>query len=129
MDLVTLPEARMQVRTDTTADDAWLSLWITTISDSVMSWLKNEWRAFELLEDSSGEVIVDSAGIPVVALDSAGLPTVRPRVKAAVLVELAMQYRFREGEGKQVDSSAGHGYVLGAGATALLNATRKSTVA
>ena len=103
MDLVTLEEARLQVRTDTTADDAWLSIWITSVSDSVLSWLKDEWRAYVPMVDSSGAVVVDSAGIPIVLLDSSDKPIVRSRVKAAVLVELAMQYRFREGDGKQVD--------------------------
>lgn len=119
----------MQIRTDTTADDPWLTVWIAAVSDAVMSWLKDEWRAYELATDSSGDVIYDSAGVPELALDSSGDPIVLPRVKAAALVELAMQYRSREGDGKQVDPSAGYGYVLGAGATALLNGTRKSTVA
>ncbi len=129
MDLVGIEDARRHLRIDTTADDAWLTVWITAVSDAVMSWLKDEWRAYELLTDSSGAVVEDSSGVPEVVLDTSGEPIVKPRVKAAVLVELAMQYRFREGDGKQVDASAGYGYVLGAGATSLLTATRKSTVA
>jgi hypothetical protein len=47
-----------------------------------------------------------------------------------VLVELASQYRFRDGSGKDnvVPDAAGHGYILSKGATAILSGLRKSTV-
>lgn len=129
-DLVTVEEAKQHIRIDNDADDAWLEVFIPAISDAVMSWLKDEWRAYILATDADGNVLTDSAEVPIIALDSNGEATVKPRVKAAVLVELAQQYRFRDGSGAAaVPAHAGHGYVLGTGATSLLNALRKTTVA
>lgn len=128
-DLVTTAEARIHLRTDT-ADDAWLAIFIPAISDSVLRWLKEDWRAYVPEFDAEGNPVVDSAGDEVPAVDSAGDYTVKPAVKAAVLVELASQFRFREGEGENVvPAEAGHGYMLSKGATALLVACRKSTIA
>ena len=76
-----------------------------------------------------GEVLVDSDDGPYILEDSNG-PVVKPVVKAAVLVELAQQYRFRDGSGAAaVPAHWGHGHVVGAGATSLLAALRKATVA
>ena len=128
MDLCTLEEARSHIRTDSDADDAWFAVWIPAISQAVMSWLKDDWRAYEPSLDSEGNVIEDSNGDPIPAEDSNG-PIVKPMVRAAVLIELAQQYRFRDGSGAAaVPSHWGHGYVLGAGATSLLTSVRKTTV-
>ena len=129
LDLVTVAEAREQLRVSGTADDAWLAIWIPAVSEAVASWLKDSFRLYVYELDSAGDVVVDSAGDPVPALDSNGDPTPKPQVRAAVLVELASQYRFREGEGDNVvPADAGHGYVLSKGATALLAGIRKGTV-
>ncbi len=128
-DLVTIEQARAHLRTDTLADDQWLTTWITAVSSAVLTWLKNDWRAYVLAMDASGAVIVDSNDEPIPFEDSGGL-VVKPVVVAAVLVELAQQYRYRDGsDAAAVPSHWGHGYVLGAGATSLLSALRKSTVA
>lgn len=134
LNLVTLAEARYHLRiddygTDGGPDDPWLEIFIPAISDAVATWLKDEWRLYVPELDSDGAVVFDSSGDAVPALDSDGLPTPRPAVRGAVLVELASQFRFREGEGGNVvPSEAGHGYVLSKGATALLAGLRKSTV-
>jgi len=134
MDLVTHQDARYQLRLDEPtssggADDGWLDIFIPAISEAVATWLKDDWRLYVLALDSAGDPILDSAGEPFPALNSAGEPTVKPVVRAAVLVELASQFRFREGEGENVvPADAGHGYVLSKGATALLAGLRKSTV-
>jgi hypothetical protein len=129
VDLVTRQEARDHLRIDNDADNSWLDIFIPAISDAVVRWLKNDWRAYELILDSNGDVLVDSNDEPYIVEDSNG-PVVKPVVKAAVLVELAQQYRFRDGSGAAaVPPHWGHGYVLGAGATSLLTALRKSTVA
>ena len=126
--LVTIEQARVQLRAEA-ADDAWFSLWIPIVSASVASWLKDSWRLYEPEIDSAGEVVLDSNGDPVAALDSSLEPVVRAEVQGAVLVELASQYRYREGEGDNVvPDAAGHGYVLSKGATALLVPLRRSTV-
>ena len=76
--------------------------------------------------DSSDEVVVDSSGEPIPAE-----PLVpRAVVRAAVLLELASVYRYREGEGTDnvVTPDAGHGYVLNKASTALLTPLRRPTV-
>ena len=134
-DLVTIADARAQLRLDDFdssggADDAWLEIWIPAVSQAIATWLKDDWRLWVPEYDSAGDVVVDSAGDPIPALDSNGDPTPKPVVRAAVLIELASQFRFREGEGENVvPSDAGHGYILSKGATALLAGLRKSTVA
>lgn len=128
-DLVTIEQARTHLRTDSDADDAWLELMITVVSAAVFSWLKDEWRAYVPATDAEGNVIVDSNGDPIPFEDSNGY-TVKPLVAGAVLVELAQQYRFRDGsDAAAVPSHWGHGYILGAGATSLLSGSRKSTLA
>jgi hypothetical protein len=129
VDLVTLAQAQSHLRNDSDADDAWLEMMIPAISGAVLSWLKQDWRAYVAATDADGEVIVDSNGDPIPFEDSNGM-TVKPQVMAAVLVELGQQYRFRDGsDAAAVPAHWGHGYVLGAGATSLLVALRKSTVA
>lgn len=129
-DLVGTQDARDHLRLDNDADNSWLMMWIPAISQAVLTWLKDEWRAYVLMVDESGNVLIDSNGDPIPELDGEGEPIIKPLVSAAVLVELAQQYRFRDGSGAAaVPSHAGHGYVLGAGATSLLNGLRKSTVA
>lgn len=128
-ELVTMNEARAHLRIDSDADDEWLQIWIPAIGDAVLSWLKNSWRLYAQLKDADGVVQMDGNGVPLPLLDANGAPVVNPRVKSAALVELAQQYRFRDGsDAGVVPSHAGHGYVLGAGATALLSGARKSTV-
>lgn len=134
LELVTVEDACAQLRLDEIdsgggADDAWLTLAIPGVSEAVRSWLKDDWRLYLPERDSDGAVVTDSDGDPIPAEDSSG-PIVHPTVRLAVLVELASQFRFREGEGDNgVDPSAGHGYVLSKSATALLSGIRKSTVA
>jgi hypothetical protein len=131
-DLVTASEARLHLRLDTedgSPDDLWLAIFIPAISQSVLNWLKDEWRAYVPELNPDGSPVVDSNGDPIPSEDSNG-PVVRPVVKAAVLLELASTFRFREGEGKDnvVTPDAGHGYVLNKASTALLTPLRKPTV-
>lgn len=127
---VTPDDAREQLRIDSDADDRWLAIWIPAVSTSIAAWLKQEWRLYLLQRDAVGEVVLDDAGVPVPVEDDAGKPIVHPAVVAATLLELASQYRYREGEGDNVvPSDAGHGYVLSKAATAQLVALRRSTVA
>ena len=129
--LVTLDEARDHLRLDEGPDDTWLATWIPVVSEAVALWLKDEWRLYQPEVGSDGEPVLDSDGRPVVVLDSYGEPVVRWAVKAACLVELASQYRFREGEGKDnvMPADAGHGYVLNKASTSLLTPLRRPTVA
>lgn len=129
-DLVGMQDARDHLKLDNSADDSWLMMWIPAISQAVFTWLKDEWRAYVLATDADGNVLLDSNDEPIPEEDGDGQPIPKPLVSAAVLVELAQQYRFRDGSGAAaVPAHAGHGYVLGTGATSLLNALRKTTVA
>lgn len=129
MGLVTLQEAKDHLLVDTSAGDSWINMAIEGVSDAVLRWLKKDWRAYVLVEDSNGDYILDSNGDPLYLEDSSG-PVVKPVVKMATLVEIAVQYRFRDGDGTPaVPSNWGHGYVLSAGPTSLLSALRKTTVA
>lgn len=111
-------------------DDFWMTLWIPIVSAAVQSWLKDPWRPFEVERDQDGDVILDSNEDPIMILDSNLEPIPRREVVGATLLELASQYKYREGEGDNVvPSDAGYGYVLSKGATALLTPLRKSTVA
>jgi len=133
-DLVTLEEAREHLRLDADSqggpDDAWLGVFIPAVSAAIGQWLKDDWRLYSVLVDSNGDAVVDSSGDPVNEMDSAGDFTVLPNVRAACLIELDRQYRFRDGGAGETDvpSEHGHGYTLGRGATALLTPLRRPTV-
>src|SRR5690606_2349951 len=132
LELVSFEDAKHQLRIDDDDDshDEWLALFIPAVSEAVASWLKDRWRLYLPSRDSDGEVVLDSDEIPVPAEDPNGDPIVHPIVRAAVLIELASQFRFREGEGdNRVEAHEGHGYTLSKTATALLSGLRKSTVA
>lgn len=127
--LVSVEDARNHMQVDGTAHDAWFNIFIPAISGAVLSWLKDDWRAYEHLTDSNGDPLEDSNGDVILKVDSNGEPIVLPVVQAAVLVELASQFRFREGvDVAAVPSHWGHGYVLSAGPTSLLTALRRSTI-
>lgn len=122
MNLVSLQEAEAHLRLDNDAETSWLSVFIPVVSGAVATWLKDSWRLYV----PSG--FEDSQGNPIPAEDSEGTKFVDPVVKGAVLIELAQQFRFRDGSGAAaVPSHAGHGYVLGAGATSMLSGMRRST--
>lgn len=128
--LVTKDEAAAQLMLDTDAHGPWLDIWIPAITNAIALWLKDEWRLYVLALDTAGEPIILSSGDPLLEIDTSGNPIAKPVVKAAALVELAQQFRFRDGDqAPAVPSHWGHGYVLGAGATSLLSALRKSTLA
>jgi len=107
-------------------------VFIPAVSEAVQRWLKEDWRLYEWETDSDGNIVRDSDGNPVPLLDSDGEPVVKPVVRAACLLELASQYRFREGEGRDnaVPSHEGYGHGLTSkAAVALLTTIRRPTVA
>src|SRR6187431_743247 len=129
-DLVTIADARAHLRLDSAADDAWLAIFIPAISDAVSRWLKDWWRLYVTEVDANYAPILDSNGDQVPVVDTSGSYEVKPTVRAAVLVELASQFRFRDGNDvATVPADGGYGYTLCNAATALLSPLRKSTVA
>ncbi|USJ00859.1 hypothetical protein MUG10_00925 [Xanthomonas prunicola] len=129
-EFVTTDAARAQLRLDTDADGEWLAIWIPAVSEMVAAWLKQDWRLYLLKRDAAGELVRDAAGVPMPVLDQQDNPVLHPSVIAATLLELASQYRYREGEGDNVvPADAGHGYVLTKAATAQLVPLRRATVA
>ncbi len=129
-DLVSIADARAHLRLDSTADDAWLAIFIPAISDAVSRWLKDWWRLYVTEVDANYAPILDSSGDQIPVVDTSGHYEVKPTVRAAVLVELASQFRFRDGDGvATVPADGGYGYTLCNAATALLSPLRKSTVA
>ena len=128
-DLVSIADARAHLRLDSTADDAWLAIFIPAISDAVARWLKDWWRLYVVELDANNGPVLDSSGDQVPVMDTSGHYEVKPSVRAACLVELASQFRFREGDGVAiVPTEAGHGYTLCNAATSLLSPLRKTTV-
>lgn len=124
LELVSVDEAKLQLRIDDDAHDEWLELMIEAVGYAVLSWVKDFWRLYLPERDSDGEIIRDSDGDPVPS------EAVHPSVKGAVLIELASQFRFREGEGdNRVLPAEGHGYTLSRAATSMLIGLRKPTVA
>lgn len=124
LELITVDEAAQQLRLDDDAYDDWLAIWIPAVSEAVRSWLKDDWRLYLPERDSNDDIVVDSSDDPVPS------EVVNPAVKAAVLLELASQMRYREGEGdNRMQSHEGHGFTLSRGATAMLSGLRKPTVA
>lgn len=130
-DLVTLEEARAHLRLDDPdsdggPDDLWLQAFIPAVSEAVLGWLKDPFRAYVPEIDSNGDPVLDSNGDPI----PADPLVAKFSVRAAVLIELASVFRFREGEGRDnvVPSADGHGYTLNKVSTALLTPIRKPTV-
>jgi len=128
--LVSIEDAREHLNIFAGQSDSWLEIMIPAVSQAVLLWLKEDWRAYEMEKDADGKVVVDAQGRPVPLRHTDGIPVVKPTVVAAVLVELANRFEDREGENtSHVPAHWGHGYSLGVGATALLVPLRKTTVA
>ena len=122
--MVPIEYARNHLRIDSNDDDEWLVVWIPIVSDAILRWLKDPWRAYEHEVDSNGDVVLDENGNPVPAQDSSG-PIPKPVVQAAALIELASQYRFRDG--KDAGVTPAQGYILCERATSMLASLRKPT--
>lgn len=119
--MITVEDCKLHCRVDNDADDNWFAFMIGVVSQAVVSWLGDKSRLYEYEEDSFGE--------PVVVKDSFGNPVMSQLVEAAMLIEIAMQYKNREGgDQATIPVHWGHGYILGIGATSLLAGLRKSRV-
>ena len=135
-DLVTKAEAFDHLRFDTDIntgpDAAWLDVWIPGVSAMVIDWLKDLWRVYVTEVGTDGKNVLDSNGDPIIVIDSNGDMTPRPQVKVAMMIELAWQNRFRDGDGEHTATgdlySGRYGYTLSKGATSVLSGLRKSTV-
>lgn len=127
MNLVDPQEAMDHLRLGD-CDMLWLAIWIPIVSESVRSYLKQDARLYLPQRDENGLIVRDEDGSPI-PQETSGSPVVHPQVKAAVLLELASQYRFREGEGDNRGRPDEYGYALCRGAAAMLATLRAPTVA
>lgn len=92
---VSLDEAKSQVELDHDESDILVSGYIGAASAAVKNYLKTT-SPYELERDEHDNPIEDSNGDPVYAVDSNGDFTVRPEVKQAVLILLAIFFRNRD---------------------------------
>lgn len=95
--LVTLQQARDQIRSDTNADDNHLKINIQAASKAVMNYLKST-KPYVPELDSFGDPVLDSFGDIIYFHDSAGDLLVLPEVQQAVLYLLGVFYRDRDGQ-------------------------------
>lgn len=107
--IVELADAKDALRIDGTADDAWLLLALGAVESSVVAWVGSVDRLY--------------------AHDDTGAQTTPlPQAALAIKVELAYQYRFREGIDKENDAYT-DGHALNPGSTAILLPLRKPVLA
>lgn len=113
MMLVTLQQAKDDLKMDHDVDDADITLKIQAASAAIVNYLKDYADSFL---DSSGDVIMDSSGEPDVPYE----------IKAATLLMVRDFYMHLEPN--QVDAQYGYGYLPRA-VTALLYPLRDPTIA
>lgn len=107
MNLITLEQARAQIRSDLTVDDALVEAYIASVSESILNYVDVAHYI-----DSTGEVPVDSSNIAL------GVPE---PWRLACMLEVARMYRFRENDADDhVDPQFGYGYPFGKTAMGLL---------
>lgn len=115
--LATVAEAKHHCRIDTDADDGWLEMVLVGVTRAIEQWVQEADRVWIL--DTHGDRVLDTHGDPVP----------EPNARIACLLEVASQYRSRDGtDTAQVPAHWGHGYILSHGATAMLAGLRRSTV-
>lgn len=108
MMLITLAQARAQIRSDDTYDDADVIATIQAVSSAILNYVDT--RA---LIDSTGEIPESSAGVPDVNYPE--------EWNLACKIEVARHYRFRENDSDDhIDPQFGYGYPFGKTAIGLL---------
>lgn len=120
MMLITLAQARAQIRSDDTYDDALLSAYIAAVSNVIINYVD-----VSAYIDSTGEIPVDSNDMPDVDLPD--------EWNLACMIEVSSHYRFRENDADGnlmsgvVGGQFGYGYPLGRTSLGLLFPYRKPT--
>lgn len=118
MNIITPAQARDQVRSDSTADDADLQIKIDAATDAVIDYISIP------ITD-----LFNTNGTPKIGEDGAVVRGAH-RVKQAILLTVAWLYTERDGtQDAGVEATHGYGYGLPKGATALLYSMRKPTCA
>jgi hypothetical protein len=108
--LVTLDEANLHLRRDSSDDDSDVELKIMAASEAVAEYLRPWGSVWIQAEDSNGAPLWDSAGYEIPATDSAGEKIgVKNTVKQAVLLLLGEFYKSREGEATGLESVSSFG--------------------
>ena len=108
MSLITIQEAKEQLHIDDNAHDTWLSIVIPAIENAIVLWVGEETRLYQ------DDAMMDP----------------QETARLALLVELAYQFRYREGA-SEMDMTDWFttGYVLNMSSTALLTPLRKPRIA
>lgn len=91
----------------------------------MLAYLKSRRNLYVNETDENGDDVLDSAGLPIPAVDSAGEMTVRYNIQAATLLMLGYLYRDRDADS---DKAYQQGY-LPAPVTALLYPLRDPALA
>ena len=107
---VTLEEAREHCRVDSTDLDDQLARLIQSASSAVKNYLKSAYP-FQPELDSMGDIELDSSGNVIYAVDSAGDKIMRPEVKWATLILVAIGLTQTEGEAGIINPQWSHGYL------------------
>jgi hypothetical protein len=108
MNLITLAEARYQIRSDDIYDDSDVLATIAAVSSAILNYVDTDSYI-----DSTGELPVNSANMPDF--------TYPDEWNLACKIEVARHYRFRENDSEDhIDSQFGYGYPFGKTAIGLL---------
>jgi hypothetical protein len=108
--LISLDEANLHLRRDSSDDDSDVELKIMAASEAITEYLRPWGSVWLQAEDSNGNPMFDSAGREVPATDSAGDKIgVKTVVKQACLLLVGEFYKSREGEATGLESVSSFG--------------------
>ena len=127
MNLVTLEQAREQLRSDSSDDDDYLKVKISAASSAVLEYITAS--IWEPQRDNEGRPLIGPEGKEIPLVDEGGKKVVRLLVQQATLLTIGYFYRERDGSQEfRVADQSGYGYALPQAATSLLYSMRKPTV-
>lgn len=97
IDLVTLEEAKLQLRITDDAHDDDLSMKIKAASAAVLNYLRGTRNLYTPMLDENGDFVTDEDGYYVPDPGDSDGPQVRDEVKAATLILLTEMFEKRSG--------------------------------
>lgn len=103
IELVTLDEAKLQLRITDEAHDDDLNMKIKAASSAVVNYLRGTRNLYEPMLDANGDFVTDDDGYYVADPGDSDGPQIREEVKAATLILLTEMFEKRSGEEGAVD--------------------------